>query len=171
MYHDDDDVPVLHDSITSNPLFLQRYRSSLQTGPARDITHQRQQHTITFRHLDTIILPFVYWKRYLWSRLAPPTNLVKWSKRSEGLFVCSLNIGLVNDSSLYGSDVLNRIEKIDSFRKIKSNQNIFFLNRNALPHTTNQAHMTTANNNNTNTHSLFCYWSTFNDTYNLHSLK
>jgi len=32
---------------------------------------------VTFRHLDTILLPFVYWKRYLWSRLAPPTNLVK----------------------------------------------------------------------------------------------
>ena len=36
----------------------------------------------------------------------------------------------VNDSSLYGSDVLNRIEK--SIRFGKSNLNIFFLNRNAL---------------------------------------
>jgi len=35
---------------------------------------------------------------------------------------------IVNDSSsifLYGSDVLNRIEKIDLFRKFESNQNIF----------------------------------------------
>jgi len=102
MYHDDDDVPVLHDFIRFHyqyPAFLQRYRSSLKTGPAwpghvkiaRDITHQRQQHIVTFRHLDTIILlPFVYWKRYLWSRLAPPTNLVNWSKRSDGLFERSL---------------------------------------------------------------------------------
>ena len=76
--------------------FLQRYRSSLKTGPARpghvknagDITHQRQQHIVTFRHLDDtiILLPFVYWKRYLWSRLAPPTNVVNWSKRSQRLF-------------------------------------------------------------------------------------
>ena len=75
--------------------FLQRYRSSLKTGPARpghvkiarDITHQRQQHIVTFHHLDTImLLPFVYWKRYLWSRLAPPTNLVNWNKRSDRLF-------------------------------------------------------------------------------------
>ena len=75
--------------------FLQRYKSSLKTGPAwpghvkiaRDITHQRQQHIVTFHYLDTImLLPFVYWKRYLWSRLAPPTNLVNWSKRSDRLF-------------------------------------------------------------------------------------
>ena len=34
---------------------------------------------------------------------------------------------IVNDSSIYGSDVLIRIEsKKDSFRKIESNQNIFF---------------------------------------------
>jgi len=32
---------------------------------------------------------------------------------------------IVNDSSLYASDVLNRIEKIDSFRKIESNPNTF----------------------------------------------
>jgi len=94
---------ISSDSITSTPLFLRRYRSSLKTGlarpgPARDITHQRQQHIVTFRHLDTIILPFVYWKRYLWSRLAPPTNLVNWSKRSERLFersqsLCRTTIG------------------------------------------------------------------------------
>jgi len=84
--------------------FLQRYKSSLKTGPAwpghvkiaRDITHQRQQHIVTFHHLDTImLLPFVYWKRYLWSRLAPPTNLVNWSKRSDRLFERSLNSMLV----------------------------------------------------------------------------
>ena len=77
---------ISSDSITSTPLFLRRYRSSLKSGPARGITHQRQQHIVTFRHLDTIILPFVYSKQYLWSRLAPPTNLVNWSKRSERLF-------------------------------------------------------------------------------------
>jgi len=38
---------------------------------------------------------------------------------------------VVNDSSLYGSDVLNRIEK-KSVRFGKSNPNIFFLYRNAL---------------------------------------
>jgi len=32
---------------------------------------------------------------------------------------------IVNDSSLYSSDVQNRIEKIYSFQKIESNQNIF----------------------------------------------
>jgi len=32
---------------------------------------------------------------------------------------------IVNDSSLYASNVLNRIEKIDPFRKKESNQNIF----------------------------------------------
>ena len=51
---------ISSDSITSTPLFLQRYRSSLKTGPARDITHQRQQHIVTFLHLDTILVPFVY---------------------------------------------------------------------------------------------------------------
>ena len=82
---------ISSDSITSKtPLFLQRYRSSLKTGPARDITHRRQQHIVTFCHLDTTFLPFVYWKRYLWSRLAPPNNLVNWSKRSKRLFECSL---------------------------------------------------------------------------------
>ena len=30
---------------------------------------------ITFRHLDTILLPFFYWQRCLWSRLAPPTPI------------------------------------------------------------------------------------------------
>ena len=70
MYDDDDDVPVLHDSfdsITSTLFFTQRYRSGVKTGPARpghvksagDITHQRQQHIVTFRHLDTILLVVV----------------------------------------------------------------------------------------------------------------
>jgi len=30
---------------------------------------------VTFRHLDTILLPFFYWQRCLWSRLAPPTPI------------------------------------------------------------------------------------------------
>ena len=49
---------------------------------------------VTFRHLDTILLPFGYWKRYLWPRLAPPTNLVNWSKRCEPLFECSLTLSV-----------------------------------------------------------------------------
>ena len=43
---------------------------------------------------------------------------------------------IVNDSGLYASDVLNRIEKIDSFWKIVLENRIeleyYFLNRNAL---------------------------------------
>ena len=39
---------------------------------------------------DPWILPFVYWNRYLWSRLAPPTNLANWSKRSKRLIERSL---------------------------------------------------------------------------------
>jgi len=54
---------------------------------------------VTFRHLDTILLPFVYWKRYLWSMSAPPTNLVNWSKWSEPLFERSLTLS-VSDLSV-----------------------------------------------------------------------
>ena len=46
-----------------------------------------------------LLLPFVYWKRYLWSRLAPPTNLINWSKWSDPLFKCSLTLS-VGDLSI-----------------------------------------------------------------------
>ena len=92
MYHDDDDVPVLHDFIRFHyqyPAFPTA-GSSLKTSPARARKNCPRYHTpktTTHRHiLDTILLPFVYWKWYLWSTLAPPTNLVNWSKWSERLF-------------------------------------------------------------------------------------
>ena len=54
---------ISSDSITSTPLILRRYRSSLKTGLARpEISHTKDNntHIVTFSHLDTIILPFVY---------------------------------------------------------------------------------------------------------------
>ena len=49
VYHDDDDVSVLHDFIRFHyqyPLFLQHYRSSLKTGPARpEISHTKDNNT------------------------------------------------------------------------------------------------------------------------------
>ena len=94
MYHNGDDVSVLHDFIRFHyqyPVFPTALLVKLKNRPStvQDITHQRQ-YIVRFRHLDMIILPFVYWKRYLWSRLTPPTNLVNWSKRTKRLFERSL---------------------------------------------------------------------------------
>jgi len=94
MYHNGDNVSVLHDFIRFHyqyPVFPTALLVKLKNrpSPVQDITHQRQ-YIVRFRHLDMIILPFVYWKRYLWSRLTPPTNLVNWSKRTKRLFEHSL---------------------------------------------------------------------------------
>jgi len=60
MYHEY--CTISSDSITSTSLFLQRYRSSLKTGPARDITHQRHHHIPPswYDHSDVRLLKAIF---------------------------------------------------------------------------------------------------------------